>query len=154
MKIIRNRNKSAEDTRSRTLWLFPEEYVDRQCNGYHGMSLLSGLTVLTPFQDHISAVKAFKHLKPLSLPSVFDLGLVYYGPPRCRGVYRGTVREQAKMIAKMIAGLMHGINMEVIMQEGSTLCKVALGQRDWGEQIIWERGEKGELYESKAVERS
>jgi hypothetical protein len=42
--------------------------------------------------------------------------------------------------------------MEVIMQEGSTLCKVVLCERDWDEQIIWGKGEKGELYESKAVE--
>jgi hypothetical protein len=121
------------------------------------MSPLSGnLTTLMLFQDHISAFKAFGHLKSLSLPSVSDLGMGY-NPPWCGNAYRGNpgLRERLKKQKdEIIARLMHGISMEVIMQERSTLCEVVLGQRHWGFQIIWEKGEKGELYESKAVERS
>jgi hypothetical protein len=119
------------------------------------MSPLSGnLAVLMPFQDHISAVKAFKHLKSLSLPSVRYLGMGSL-PPRRGNAYIGDPGLGDRLSvqgAKIIAGLIHGISMEVIMQERSTLCKVVLGQRHWDRAIIWEKGQKGELYESKAVE--
>jgi hypothetical protein len=121
------------------------------------MSPLSrNLTILIPFQDHISAFKAFKYLKSLSLPSVMDLGMGY-NPPTCGNAYRsnpGLGERLKKQKDEIIARLMHGISMEVIMQEGSMLCEVVLDERHWGSQIIWEKGEKGELYESKAVERS
>lgn len=117
--------------------------------------LASSLTILMAFQDHINAFNSFKHLKSLSLPSVSDLGMGY-DPPRCGNAYFGNpglVDRLKKQKDEIIVRLMHGINVEVIMQERSTLCEVVLGPRHWGSQIIWEKGEKGELYESKAVER-
>ena len=125
---------------------------------YHGMSPLSGiLTSLIPFQDHINAFKALKHLKSLSLPSVGDLGMGYHPPRRCGNAYISDpgLGDRLKMQKyEIIAQLMHGISMEVIMQGRSTLDKVVLGQRHWGPQIIWEKGEKGELCETKIIERS
>jgi hypothetical protein len=121
------------------------------------MSPLSGnLTILMPFQDYIRAFSAFEHLKFLSLPSAHSLGMGYK-PPRCGTAYIGNpglAERLNKQKDEVIARLKHGISMAVIMQERSTLCEVALDHRNWDSQIIWEKREKGELYEGKAIERS
>jgi hypothetical protein len=100
--------------------------------------LSRNLTILIPFQDHINAFKAFKYLKSLSLPPVMNLGMGY-NPPICDNAYidnPGLGEGLKKQSDEVIARLTHGIRMEVIMQEGSMLCKVVLGRRHWGEQII------------------
>jgi hypothetical protein len=78
-------------------------------------------------------------------------------PPRCGNAYRsnpGLLEEVKRKHNEVIQRLMDGISSEVIAQQGSTLCEVTVGEREWGTPELWEKGEDGRLFASKKVERS
>ena len=77
-----------------------------------------------------------------------------YSPPWCGNAYRnnpGLVERLKKQKKEILDRVMHGISTEVIMREGSTLHEVIVGPPNSHSRTVWEKGEKGELYECKEI---
>jgi len=109
--------------------------------------------VLTTSQDHLGALNEFKHLRSLSLPDESNLGMGY-NPPWCGNAYfsdPGLADRLEKQRKEVLNRLMRGISTEVIMRESSTLREVIVGPPNGYPQTVWEKGKKGELYESKQI---
>jgi len=75
-----------------------------------------------------------------------------YSPPWC-GLDNPNLGEKLeKQRKEILTRLMHSISTKVIMREGSTLREVVACHIGLHSRTVWEKGEKGELYESREIE--
>lgn len=102
------------------------------------------------------AYKDLKHLKSLYIPGIKELGLGFHGAG-CGFAYfnvpglRQKVEKHREETEERVASKVDTLFM---MGNESSLCELILGPRHWGPQILWEKGEDGKLYRSKAIHRS
>jgi len=78
-----------------------------------------------------------------------------YNPPWCETAHcsdPGRANRLEKQRNEVLNRLMYGISTEIIMRKSSTLREVIVGLPNGYPQTVWEKGEKGELYESKEIE--